>query len=124
MGVISAFSSQSSILSNYFLVYVHVLVRNFLHHIVDHLLELGCPHGVELVQFLVTRDAVGCQLRDEILRCFGVFLGLYSLRFCSRLPVLLALVSSRLRLLDRCEQVRRRENLVEVLELLARLYFV
>lgn len=107
MEVISAHKSQSSVLSNYFLVNVHVLVGNFLHHIVNHLLELSGPDGVELIQFLVTRDAVRRQLRDEILRCLGVFLGLHSLRFRSSLPVFLALVSPRLCLLYGCEQVRR-----------------
>ena len=95
--------SEPGILSNYFLIDVHVLVCNLLHHIVNDLLELGGPHRVQLVQFLVSRNAVRGQLGDEILRGLCVLLGLDALRFGGGLAVFFALVRTRLSLLNRRE---------------------
>lgn len=101
-----------------------VLVGDLLTHFCNDVLELGGPHAVQFVHFLVSLDAILSQRLDEILRCFGVLFSLNTLRFGRGLSVLLALIGTGSCLLNRGEKVRSGENLVEILELLACLDFV
>jgi hypothetical protein len=101
-----------------------VLVSDLFTHLGYHILELRGPHTVQFVHLLVTYDAVLSQGRDKILRCFGVLLGLNTLRFSCCLSVLLTLIGSSGCLLHWSKKVRGREDLVEILKLLAGLDFV
>ena len=101
-----------------------VLVSDLLAHLSYHILELRGPYTVQLIHLLVTLDAVGSERRYEILRCFCVLLGLNTLRFSCCLSVFLTFICASSRLLHRGEEVRRRQDLVEILELLAGFDFV
>ena len=101
-----------------------VLVSDLFAHLGDDILKLGRPYTVQFIHLLVTHDAVLGQRRDEILRCFGVLLGLNTLRFGGCLSIFLTFICSSSCLLHRSEQVRGRKDLVEILKLLTSLDFV
>jgi len=59
----------------------------------DQLQELVLPHLVELVHLLISLDAVGSQVSNEVLSGLLVFLRLHSLCFHLLMPVVLAFFS-------------------------------
>lgn len=85
---------------------------------IDHELEAGLPRVVQFFEPLVTTDAVLGQASDKILRGLSIFLSDHALIFDGGLAVLLALFLVSALACHRAKNGRRRQNLVEVLELL------
>jgi hypothetical protein len=50
--------SEACVLSNDFLIDVHVFVSYFLYYVINHVLELRRPDIVQLVELLVARNAI------------------------------------------------------------------
>ena len=87
-------------------------------------MEGGLPGVVQLLEPLIATDAVLGEPCDKILRRLRVLFSDHALVFDGGLPVLLALLLVAALAGHWAENGRRRQNLVEVLELLARTLLV
>lgn len=87
-------------------------------------MELFSPNTIEFVDFLVLCNAKLGEIADETLGSLGIFLCLQSIILDLLLAIFLALVGMRLLLNLGREDGRRRQDFIEVLELLSGLLLV
>lgn len=96
-------------------------VRQLTYCICNHLEELILPYGVEFIHLLVSLYTIAGEVIDKSERCFGVLLCQHPCGFGCSMTVLFGLFSVCCFLWLRClrgENVRGREDLIKVLELL------
>lgn len=90
----------------------------------DHLEELVLPNGVKFVNLLVSWDTILCKVIDKVLGCFRVLFSLHPCWLCCSMSIFLWIflpwLSLRIRLSGFWwENIRCREDLVKMLELLS-----